>query len=235
MNSRKPNNASSDWPAQNSKLAKSFELFCRTLFKTYCPLKVYGQKNLPKGPFLICSNHASHMDSSMLMVAANTPFKNIGLIAAKDYFFDHSNMFFLHYMMNLIPIARGSGSKAIKDGIASCRSFLEHEGSILVIYPEGTRATHDGISKFKEGAAILAHKLALPIVPAAVIGSMASLPKGSYFLKPKKVCVRFGTPIKVSDWLAFDEKDDRRATFHAYREATVVVEKQVRELYAQGL
>lgn len=223
----------SDWPAQKSAWAKSFETFCRTVFRFYCPLTPQERNNLPAPPYIICSNHASHLDSSILMTALGMPFQKIGLIAAKDYFFDQSHRFFLHYMMNLVPIARGSGARAIKDSIVACRSFLNQGGQVLIIYPEGTRTLTGEMGRFKEGAAILAHELNLPMVPAYVGGSFEALPKGSYFIKPHRVWVKFGEPVRVSDWLSFDDKDDRRATFLAYREATAEMEKRVRALGAK--
>lgn len=223
----------SSWPAQNSGWAKSFEAFCRTVFKIYCPLKPFGTHRLPPAPFLICSNHASHLDSSMLMTATGLPFQKVGLIAAKDYFFDQSHRFYLHYMMNLVPIARGVGARAIKDSIIACRSFLNEGGQALIIYPEGTRTTTGAISRFKEGAAILAHELDLPMVPAYVGGSFQALPKGSYFIKPHRVWVRFGEPVRVADYLSYDDKNDRKAIFIAYREATAELERRVRALAAK--
>jgi 1-acyl-sn-glycerol-3-phosphate acyltransferase len=222
------------WPAQKSHLSSAFEAFCKTVFKLYCPLTVEGRENLPEPPFVICSNHASHIDSSMLMMALDMSFKKIGLIAAKDYFFDQSHRFFLHYMMNLVPIARGAGSGAIRDSIIACRSFLASGGEVLIIYPEGTRATSDKISHFKEGAAILSHELGLPMVPACVYHSRECLPKGSYMLRPTKLKVRFGNPVRVSDFLNVDEADDRKAKFHAYREATLKVEAEVRRMASEN-
>ncbi|MCA9507260.1 MAG: 1-acyl-sn-glycerol-3-phosphate acyltransferase [Myxococcales bacterium] len=218
------------WPAQKSAWATSFEIFCKSVFKIYCPLQTFGRENLPSVPFIICSNHASHLDSSMLMAATGLAFQKIGLIAAKDYFFDQSHRFYLHYMMNLVPIARGNGGRAIKDSIIACRSFLDEGGQALIIYPEGTRTITGVMGRFKEGAAILAHELDLPMVPAYVGGSFNALPKGSYFIKPHRLWVAFGEPVMVSDWLSYDEKNDRRATFIAYREATAEIQKRVRDL-----
>ena len=218
------------WPAQRSAWAKSFEAFCQSVFKIYCPLSTFGNENLPAAPYLICSNHASHLDSVMLMSATNISFQKIGLIAAKDYFFDKQNRIFLHYMMNLVPIARGGGSRGVRESIIACRSFLNSGGEVLIIYPEGTRSLNGKIARFKEGAAILAHDLDIPMVPALVSGSIESLPKGSFFLKPKKLVVSFGKPIKVVDYLTPDEHKDRKAIFKAYREATVELERRVRAL-----
>jgi 1-acyl-sn-glycerol-3-phosphate acyltransferase len=234
-NHPRDNKAGMDWPAQHSALAKPFELFCKAVLKIYCPLSIRGQENLPEAPFLICSNHASHMDSAMLMMATGYPFKKIGLIAAKDYFFDQGHRYFLHFMMNLVPIARGSGSQALKDSIVVCRSFLDHGGYALIIYPEGTRSLSGKIGRFKQGAAILAHDLDIPLVPACVFGSKDSLPKGTYMIRPHRVGVSFGKSFKVADWLSFDEKTNRKAIFNAYREATAELERRVNKLAEEGV
>lgn len=227
-------NSKHPWPAQRSVWSKSFEIFCKTVFKAYCPLKGEGRENLPQAPYIICSNHASHIDSGALMVATGLPFKQIGLIAAKDYFFDTDERHFLRYLMNLVPIARGIGAKAVKDSIEASRSFLQSGGQALIIYPEGTRSISGNIAKFKEGAAILAHDLDLPMVPASVVGTRESLPKGAYFLRPGRVVVNFGVPLKVSDFIKKEEIHDRKSIFNAYREATAELERRVRELWARG-
>jgi 1-acyl-sn-glycerol-3-phosphate acyltransferase len=231
---RKDDKKGIEWPAQQSSLSKSFEIFCKTIFKFYCPLSVYGAQNLPAPPYLICSNHMSHLDSVMLMVATGFSFQRVGLIAAKDYFFDQGHRFFLHYMMNLVPITRATGPRALRESIAACRSFLESGGRALVIYPEGTRSITGEIAHFKEGCAIIAYDLDLPIVPACVIGSNITLPKGKYFIRPHKISVRFGKPFKVSDWLT-GEKNDRKMVFSAYREATAELERSVRALMKEGV
>lgn len=218
------------WPARDSAWAKSFELFCKTVYRVYCPLTVHGLEYLPDSPFLICSNHTSHMDSTALMVAAKLPFQNTGLIAAKDYFFDARNRSVLHYMMNLVPIERGVGVQAIKDSVIACRSFLESGGKALIIFPEGTRSVSGQMARFKQGAAILAHNLDIPMVPARVIDADRRMPKGAYMFKPGRITVRFGKALRVNDWLPYDEAHDRRAIFAAYRDATEELETRVRAL-----
>lgn len=231
MNLKSDEALAMDWPAQHSRLASSFEAFANFVFRAYCPLTTEGQENLPEPPFLICSNHTSHLDSIMLMVASGLPFQKVGLIAAKDYFFDNSHRFYLHYMLNLVPIARGTGGRAVKDSVVACRSFLDSGGQTLIIYPEGTRSVNGQLGRFKQGAAMLAHALDLPIVPACVLGGHKTLPKGAYFLRPGKVFVRFGRSFKVSDWLPlYDESNERRRAFVAYREATAEIERQVRAM-----
>lgn len=229
------NKKENQWPAQKSAWSKAFEIFCKSVFKAYCPLKAQGRENLPKAPYLLCSNHASHIDSAALMVAAGLPFKKTALIAAKDYFFDDEKRFFLHYLMNLIPIARGSGTKALKESIDVSRAFLENGGQALIMYPEGTRSKTGQMGKFKEGAAILAHDLDMPLVPAYILGSYDSLPKNAYMLRPHKVVVSFGKAFKVSNYISPKEPDSRKALIHAYREATHELERRVHDLENENL
>ncbi len=223
------------WPAQNNYWSKAFEIFCRTMFKHYCPLQVFGLENLCKKPFLICSNHSSHIDSALLMVGANLKFSQTGLIAAKDYFFDQSSKNYLHYLMNLVPIERKSGSKALHDSIAICKAFLGDKERALIIYPEGTRSSNGKISKFKEGAAIMAHELNIPMIPAYIDKAYLALPKGSYIMRPTNISVSFGKPVFVKDFLVSSDLEDRKLIFNAYKEATLELQNRVENLSKERL
>lgn len=193
------------WPAQTSIFATAFEIFCKTIFKFYNRVETHGLENLPKTKFLICSNHSSHLDSALLMVCAQLRFKDTGLIAAKDYFFDNASRSFLHQMLNLIPIERKSGCKGLEKSIELCELFLSSGGKTLVIYPEGTRSVTGEMSRFKEGAFIMAHRLNLPIVPAYIHDAQKALPKGCYVIRPRKIKVFFAKPINVLDFLPHDQ------------------------------
>ena len=63
-----------------------FELFGTMLFNLWCPLSVHSRERLPSPPFMVCSNHGSHMDSAALMYASDLGFSQFGMVAAKDYF-----------------------------------------------------------------------------------------------------------------------------------------------------
>ena len=71
------------WPAQKSLWSKSFEKFSRSFFSIYCPLSVNGKINIPKPPFILISNHSSHLDSALLMVGAGLSFQKTGFIVHK--------------------------------------------------------------------------------------------------------------------------------------------------------
>ena len=134
-----------------------FEGFCRKFFKWYCPLAVEGRHVLPDGPFLLCSNHTSHADSAALMSATGRSFRSFALIGASDYFFRSRRVRWLvSPLMNVIPIAREPGPKALSACLATCRRFIQQTGGSLILYPEGTRSPNGEMRTFKPGAALFA-------------------------------------------------------------------------------
>ena len=173
-----------------------FEGFCRKFFKWYCPLAVEGRHLLPDGPFLLCSNHTSHADSAALMTATGRSFRSFALIGASDYFFRSRRVRWLvSPLMNVIPIAREPGPKALSACLATCRRFIQQTGGSLILYPEGTRSPNGEMRTFKPGAALFTIDLGLPVVPAYVEGTHRILPKGCSVPRVGPVTVRFGESL----------------------------------------
>lgn len=174
-------------------------LFCKIFFKFYCPIKVYGYANLPKTPFILCSNHNSHMDTPALMIATGIPFSRFGMVAAKDYFFDNRWRKLFGMIMNLIPVNRKVSRTSLMNDISACQHFVKHKEGYLIIYPEGTRSMTGEMQTFKRGPAMIAQQLAMPLVPAYIEGTFESMGKGQFFPKSKKIHVKFGKPIIPSE------------------------------------
>ena len=173
-----------------------FALFVTALFNLWCRLTTHGRKNLPEPPFMVCSNHNSHMDSAALMYASGMGFNQFGMVAAKDYFFENKKRKnSLPLLMNLIPADRKSNRQTIARLMAACREFLQPGGRAIIIYPEGTRSLDGEMAPLKKGAAMIATELNIPIVPAYMHGTFASLPKFGKFPKPKRIHVYFGESV----------------------------------------
>lgn len=212
----------------SSLIKKNFEVYCKILFTIYCPLTVKGRKNIPAASFIFCSNHNSHMDSGVLMVASGLPFKNFAMMAAKDYFFDNEKRkYYLNLLMNLIPIDRNADRKSMIEYLAACREFTGNGSRSLIIYPEGTRSKTGEIQPFKRGPAMTSAETGLPIVPAFIKGTYKAWPKGRIFMKPNKIRVSIGKPIYPKE---FNCDDNNGNNFSAYRRITEELEKQVNEL-----
>jgi 1-acyl-sn-glycerol-3-phosphate acyltransferase len=187
-------------PPREAFSHRLFQSFARMVFRHYCRLHVTGRENLPPMPFILCSNHASHLDSVALMTATGHPFANFGMLAASDYFFRRSlvNNWFSG-MVQLIPISRSREGPSLGRTIKLCQAFLGDrlgDGKrSLILFPEGTRSPDGVMGPFKAGISLLSAALDVPIVPACIVGSAAVMPRGYFFPKPGSVTVHIGPPI----------------------------------------
>jgi 1-acyl-sn-glycerol-3-phosphate acyltransferase len=205
---------------------KSFELFCRGLFNLWCPLKVIGRENLPSPPFIFCSNHCSHMDSAALMYAGGEDFDRYGMVAAKDYFFDHEKRnSFLSKLMNLIPADRKASRESIVKLMVACREFTSHGHRSIIIYPEGTRSQTGEMAPMKKGAAMIAAELGLPIVPVFICGTHRAYPKGGSFIKPARLRLHIADAIDPNRF-----RDEHGGGKMIYTAITLEMENRIRKL-----
>lgn len=191
-------------PSVTARLLRvGFNGFCWSLFNLYCPLTTVGRDRLPKPPFVLCSNHSSHMDSAALMCASGLGIGRFGMLAAKDYFFDNKQRkSFLPLLMNLIPAERQTNRQAITRFLVACRAFVRHRNRCLIIYPEGTRSVTGQIAPFRRGAAMVAVELGLPLVPAHVFGTFKAMPKGKNLVRPTRLTVTFGDAVDYKQFPA---------------------------------
>jgi 1-acyl-sn-glycerol-3-phosphate acyltransferase len=173
-----------------------FQAFCKIFFRRYCCLTVVGQRHLPVPPFIICSNHTSHVDSAVLMTASGLPFSTFALLGANDYFFKSwRTKFLVSRFMNVIPIDRQAQHKSLRRSLSMCEEFLQRRQGNLILYPEGTRSCDGEIQTFKKGAGFFAADLGVPVVPAYIDGAHRILAKGKFLPRPRTVTVRFGAPM----------------------------------------
>jgi 1-acyl-sn-glycerol-3-phosphate acyltransferase len=81
--------------------------------------------------------------------------------------------------------------------VGSVRRALEalRRGSVVGIFPEGGRSDDGTLKAAKPGAALLALRAGVPLVPAAIVGTFAAWPRQRLLPRPRPVLVRFGAPI----------------------------------------
>ena len=148
-------------------------------------------------PVLFVANHSSHLDTPLLLCSLPAKWRRrTAVAAAADYFFDTwwrasgSAIVF-----NTFPIERRGGS------LSSTPGDLLREGWNVVVYPEGTRSPDGWVGRFRLGAAWLAAEHGVPVVPVAIRGSYAAMPRGRGWPMPGRppVAVRFGPPIRPAE------------------------------------
>jgi 1-acyl-sn-glycerol-3-phosphate acyltransferase len=79
-------------------------------------------------------------------------------------------------------------------------------GQSFLIYPEGTRSPDGRLQTFKKGAAVMAIKAKVPIVPVACSGAHRVMRKRSLRIYPGEILVEFLEPIDPSKY-SFEERD----------------------------
>ena len=131
----------------------------RVLFGVLYGLNVKGAENLPQGAFLVCANHSSNLDP--LFVAMACGIENHMHIIAKAE---------LYRIPILSAVIKKLGAIRVDREIADMNTIKEtlnylKNGEKVAIFPEGTRNSEKGVISAKSGAAKIAERANVPIVP----------------------------------------------------------------------
>jgi 1-acyl-sn-glycerol-3-phosphate acyltransferase len=103
-----------------------------------------------------------------------------------------------------IPIVREDPRSAVKSMTEAARILRERRVSIM-LFPEGSRS-EGAMKAFKEGAAFIAIKAGVPVVPVGVMGTREILPSGSAYVRPGRIRLRLGAPIPTADLTVKDRE-----------------------------
>jgi len=118
-----------------------------------------------------------------------------------------------------VPVDRGDRARGAATVEAALRRL--QGGRSLVIFPEETRTRDGSLLPFKRGAAHLAIKSGLPLLPIGIAGTFRILPRGTWEIRPGRVVVSVGDPIDVAG-RSLRERDavtvEARAAIDALRE-----------------
>lgn len=193
----------------------------RLTFAVWNRLHIEGRELLPATPpFVVVANHASHLDALLLSTALPMRWRNrVFPIAARDVFFNRTGRAALAAtFLNALPISRDRyGAQEL---LAIRRRMLD-DATILVIFPEGTRSRTGEMGSFKAGIGMLVAGTDVPVVPCHLAGAFLALPPRCRWLRPRRLTIRFGQPLDVSQ-----ESDDRKGWVTVARN----LEQAVRQL-----
>ncbi len=162
----------------------------RNLYRILSKPKVEGIENVPKeGPYLITSNHLAFTDPPLLLAFWPIPVEALGA----------ANMMRRHIFG---WIMRSYGAYAVQRdsfdrSVVRIALTILQNGRPLFIAPEGSRSP-TGMKPAQPGAAYLAVKASVPIVPVGMIGTeqmIAALRRG--YRAP--ITMRIGKPYQLPD------------------------------------
>ena len=169
-------------------------LIIRGLLRIYNHFEIVGHQNLRTNRSLvIVANHCSHIDTLCLLAAL--PLRKLHRAfpaAASDYFFQSvPRLWAAAILVNALPFARQA---RVRQSLSLCRELLANPGTILIIFPEGTRSTTGEVGEFKSGIGALVAGRDVAVAPCFIDGSFQAWPKGKRFPRPRKVRLIVGTP-----------------------------------------
>jgi 1-acyl-sn-glycerol-3-phosphate acyltransferase len=195
------------------------ELFCRTYFR----VEITGRHHVPpSGPYVIAPVHRSIVDTLLAGCLTRRRIRFMG----KDNLWKYRWAGEFLSSLGAFPVHRGTPDR---EALRRCEAALRG-GEPVVLFPEGTRQSGPTVQPLFEGAAFVAARAGVPIVPVGIGGSEWAMPKGKKRIRPVKVAMVVGPPIPAPDRPA-----GSRVSRRAVAETSDVLHKHLQALFDEAL
>ena len=206
-------------------ISRAWYRFARALVVGFCRLfwrvSVQGRENVPvSGPFILAPVHRSNVDFAI--VAVLTPRRMRYLAKDSIWKFGLGRVW---ESLGAIPVARGTADReAMRQLEASLAA-----GDPVVMFPEGTRQSGPEVRPLFDGPAYIASRAGVPIVPVGIGGSEQAMPKGSKMLRPVKIRLVVGKPLRPEE-----REPGARVPRRAVAELTASLKDEVQRLFDEA-
>ena len=172
------------WKKIERKIIKGF---LGGLYRIFYRVEFIGEENkakaAQKGGYIMCPNHVNFLDAAAIVLLSKEKIRFIG----KHDLAANGILRWLEHLFDIIPIKRNTQDI---EAMKRCIKTLKN-GEVLAIFPEGTRHGMDKNLKAKNGAAYLAIKTGVPVLPVGISGS---------FRLFSKVYINYGEPIDMTKY-----------------------------------
>lgn len=150
--------------------------------------RIYGTENVPmERPLVVVSNHASDFDPPIVSSCVRRPVA----FMAKEELFRVPVLKQAIELYGAYPVKRGAADRSAIRSAVNCLA----DGWAVGIFLQGTRTPDARIPEPKLGAALIAAKAQVPLLPVSLWGTQAIFSPGSSLPRPVPVTVRIGQLI----------------------------------------
>ena len=207
-----------DFPSWNRTLPAralrraSLPTWILPLGRIFASVDVRGLEHLEAvdGPVIFAANHQSHLDTPVILDALPPRWRyRVAPAMAKEFFKAHfypeqfgtkayiqnsANYYLASLFFNAFPLPqREAGTRQTLRYIGE----LVGDGFSVLIFPEGRRTQQGEIGRFQPGAAMIAARLDVPVVPVRLEGVDRILHQSWKFPSRGRATVTFGAPISL--------------------------------------
>ena len=153
-------------------------------------LSVHGYEHVPRrGPFILAANHRSLVDFIPVELVCRRKL----LYLVHHAWYDPWPLRWFFKLMAYVRVEAGSANSPAFDQVLKALA----EGRPVCLFPEGERSWTTKLRHGHPGAAYLALRSGVPLIPVAISGTERILPRGSWRLRYALVSLRFGPPIPL--------------------------------------
>lgn len=198
-----------EWPVRPTPIFRLaypwMRLILLVLARFFSPrFHISGTRNVPRrGALLLAPNHISDADPPYVQAASP---RFVWFMAKEEIF----------QIRVLGPAIKFFGAFPVEPNGAD-RAALRHAGALLdnkqavVIFPEGRCSVTGELEPMLPGAAMMALRSGVPIVPVGVWNTTSVIPYGSVIPRPAldRVAVHFGPPLHFDDLKTLGKREAR--------------------------
>jgi 1-acyl-sn-glycerol-3-phosphate acyltransferase len=158
-----------------------------------------GEQLDRKRSYVIVSNHVSYMDIPVLLTHLSLNFRFMAKQGLAKVPFIGGHLAKAGHIF--VPL---DDPRAALKALSHAGAALKQRGHSVLVFPEGGRSETGELQEFKDGAAYLAVKGGVALLPVCLIGLHDVLPMHSGHMRPGRVTLRIGQPIEVDGLKASD-------------------------------
>jgi 1-acyl-sn-glycerol-3-phosphate acyltransferase len=164
---------------------------CRTILRIIARVELIGNIDYPVGGYILTGNHLGRLDAFLPIILADRD--DIVLIMAEKYK-EYAIWRYFAGKVDAIWINRFDAD------FGALRELLKRlkGGAVAAIAPEGTRSQTEALLPGRQGAAYVASKSGLPVIPVSIIGSEDRVVKHRLKrLRRLDIVIRVGKPYTL--------------------------------------